>query len=1434
MGQNLYRRNAKALYLFMILLMVLTTAFTAPRPKLNDTIHYQVNKLLELNKKNVITAVVEDNQGFLWMGTGQNLYRYDGAQLKVFRHSPLDTTSLIEYSITSLKLESDSLLWVATIGGLCKLNLNSNNEHFDRYPFPDLYDDFNNNYLTVKTICEDDKNNLWLAGDFDCLLKFNKNTGRYTPVPLDSHFKVAFIKLKNKAQSTLIYKLEFDPDGVLWIAGILGLYKYDIKNELLTRIETSSHQDPTPDFIYSMYKDKSGTFWIGAKNGLYSFDPTKELFSLQFNLKVHTNSNSDAFQYPGIRQIKQDSKGNLWLRTFGAIYSYHHDKGLIDDYNIMETTQSSFSEGTALSVTKNDIILYANFSELNCLQPKINDFHTIQVQKDNVNSISSNSITALSADNDSIVWIGTIDGLNKLNLNTKQITTYRNDPHNESSLNSDRIKAIYRDSKGILWVGTEDAGLCRLVENTSPPSFIRYNSNPQNAGSISNDFIGFIKEFGDAFVITIVGDVYNRKNDNFYYQKDFDININSVPKNELQPGPSPGEYWHNTWNGIFRFIPPYKVVNDTLKIGKIFHIVSNVNEDQSLNCNKVHYVLKSEHFEPGTIWLGTWGGGINKMIYEPITGTDSFRIRFDHFTVDDGLCSNYISAMQEDDLGNLWVATDNGLSVFDPKNKTFKNYTTEHGLPSNYFNQAIAACKTDDGRMFFGTDNGVVWFYPKDQLQNQIIPQLIFTDFKINNRSVINDSESPLTHNINKTKKLILPYQKNSFGIDFNGVTHVYQNKNQYKFLLCGFDKDTVDAGTKNFAEYKNLPPGDYTFWVNAANSDGFWNPKGRTLNIIIKPPWYRTALAYIVYFLIFALLLNQYIRIRTQRLKRNQLLLEKKVEQRTIQYKKDQTQIEGQRKLLEQKNKEIVELDKLKTRFFTNISHEFRTPLTLIQGPVEDMLEQDKLPSRAKKTLSIVLQNTRRLLDLVNQLLQISSIESRKLKLKLSENNPTEHLKKIAGSFSSAAESKGILFKTHIPSQTELYFYDSDKIEKIVFNLLSNAVKYTPEGGQITLNVQLKAPKGENGSHYLQVSVSDTGIGIPQKDLDKIFELFYRSEEKEPISGTGIGLSLTRDLVKIMHGDISVSSSPGSGSTFHVVLPLGYHHFKKSEYILIKKPKGEVMVDNEGERNGKESNSSNTVLIVEDNADVRDYISGVLRSQFKIHEAIDGQAGLKLAIEILPDIVITDLMMPRMNGNEFCRQLKTNDNTSHIPVIMLTAKGELEDKIQGYKVGADEYLIKPFNSRELITRINNLLSQRKKLREKYCKEILVQPGNVKVQSMDEEFLERVMQTIEANIDEETFNTSSLGAELNMSHSTLFRKIQYITNMSPTEFIRTVRLKRAAELIIKHFGNISEIAFEVGFSNPSYFSKCFKKAYGQTPIEYQQSNAKNLSGIDKS
>jgi signal transduction histidine kinase/DNA-binding response OmpR family regulator len=737
--------------------------------------------------------------------------------------------------------------------------------------------------------------------------------------------------------------------------------------------------------------------------------------------------------------------------------------------------------------------------------------------------------------------------------------------------------------------------------------------------------------------------------------------------------------------------------------------------------------------------------------------------------------------------------------------------------------------KNAGGEMFFGSfENGFTMFHPDSIKDNPYIPPVVITAFK---RYNTDDAEGIgiVEKGISAQKAITVSYKDNILSFEFAALSYRNTFKNKYAYKLDGYNDQWIQLGTERRVSFTNLDPGEYTLCVKGSNNDGVWNEEGTSLKIIVTPPWWKTNWAYASYVLLVVGLLYG-----------------------SRRYDLNRIQLKNQLRLEHVEAEKMKELDHLKSRFFANISHEFRTPLTLILGPVEQM-RRSEFKGNLQEAYDMILRNGRRLLRLINQLLDLARIEAGRMALQARPENIVSFLKGLTLSFASAAERKRIALSFAAKEESIIVYCDRDKLEKIVSNLLSNALKFTPEGGRVSVQLSVSSEqllsKQLIADHWLLITVTDTGPGISKDQLDKIFDRFYQvdaSQTREQ-EGTGIGLALTKELVELHRGEISVHSEVGHGSSFIVRLPLGKAHLKPeevaNEQLSVTSDQFARFEDRESRMEDRTAgdkqpttndqqpptNDESIILIVEDNVDVRQYIRQYLEPEFKVIAAVDGVEGLEKALEIIPDLIISDVMMPKRDGNELCRILKNEEKTSHVPIIMLTAKADRDSKVQGLETGADDYLIKPFDSKELLARVHNLINQRRQLRERFSREIVLKPQDIAITPKDEVFLNKMKAVVERHLSEEDFDVATLSREVGMSHTQIHRKLKALTNQSVSQFIRSMRLARAVELLKQDAGTVAEIAYQVGFGSQAYFTKCFHEQFGHSPKEY----VKKLSQTSK-
>ncbi|MBD2754302.1 response regulator [Spirosoma validum] len=798
------------------------------------------------------------------------------------------------------------------------------------------------------------------------------------------------------------------------------------------------------------------------------------------------------------------------------------------------------------------------------------------------------------------------------------------------------------------------------------------------------------------------------------------------------------------------------------------------------------------------LWIGTFGRGLCRL--DKLTG------KIQQFTMSQGLPNNVIYAIRPDKNGHLWLSTNRGLCRFDTRTSEVRNYTADDGLPSDEFN-LFHDVALPDGRLIFGGINGYTIFDPQRIREDPYKPVVALTALRINNQLVSAlTPDSPIQRDINETSNIELTHEQNFLSIDFAALQFNQSRKNQYRYKLIGLDNDWIYSGNQATATYTNLPPKTYTFVVNASNTSGIWSPYVHQLQLTIAPPLWATWWAYSAYALLLLGMLIGYIRVRFRRMHQK-----------------------SQMELREQEAIQLKHLDEVKSRFFANITHEFRTPLTLIISPLEQLLKETT-ESPYHKRLGLVYRNANRLLRLINELLDLAKLEAGSLTVTPTPANLPEFIHRTVLVFTEEAERRQIQLQLINQISQHTYWFDSDKVEKILTNLLSNALKFTDPNGSITVALQAEpiAPNPENPvpTDLIRMSVHNTGAGIPVQNLPYVFDRFYQATplSETSVNGSGIGLSLVKELVEMMQGTISVESNSSLGTIFTVTLPCHQARATSTADTAINLFPSTTDPSQTIAKNSSVDESVPRILLVEDDNDIAEYVTSVLSTEWHVQRVNNGRSGVEAAIANGPDLIISDVLMPEMNGFELCRQLKTNSITNHIPILLLTAKVAIESRLEGLTAGADDYLAKPFQVDELRARIRNRLEHQQRIRQYYRTQFL-REGHLPQtsQAPEDEFMNKIYTILEARLDDQTFGVEPLADAVGMSRMHLSRKTKAMTGLTPNELIRMIRLKRAAELLLTG-ASISEVADRVGFDTPAYFSKVFKDQYRLTPSEYIEKN----------
>jgi signal transduction histidine kinase/ligand-binding sensor domain-containing protein/DNA-binding response OmpR family regulator len=1421
-------RNLERIGKVLILLFFLSTSISAQSPKVKFE---RLSTEHGLSHSSVY-CIFQDRKGFLWFGTENGLNRYDGYQFTTYYYEPDDTTSLSNSWVWSILEDHTGTLWVGTVDGLNQFD--RNRDCFVRYK----HDPGNPASLScsyVRVILEDHAGTLWI-GTTNGLNRFDRDTGKF----------ISYNRNTDNPEhlgGNYILTICEDQSQTLWVGTQGGLFRYDReKDALIPSEEWRELMTNKPLIVSALYQDRLGMLWIGT----WGWGTAHKRPGWNQTIVSHDNwLNIPA----GNLSFCEDHSGTLWIAA-NRLSQLNRETGLLAEYQYDPKLPTSISSPQIRAIYEsrhgeNGVLWFGTFwGGVSKLVQKQKKFVNYRPEFKNLTELNQNRISALVEGQDGEFWVGTAgSGLYQFDRETKNSSHYRIDPLWAPNTSPDFIEALCVDQNGELWVGASYSGGLHRYDRKRD-RFTHFLHDPKNPFSLSLNHISAIHEdrFGILWVGTDGGGLnqFDRNQERFirYQHQPQDSGSLSSNKVKIIFEDSSGVLWIGTWGGGLN-----KFDRERDKFVRYQHEPGNPN---SLSDNRIMTICESP---AGVLWIGTSSAGLNRF--------DCRDERFTSFTVKDGLPSNNIYGMLSDDRGNLWISTDKGLSKFNIATKIFRNYDAADGLPGDEFSER-AFCKSKTGELFFGGRHGFTAFYPDSIQDNPFVPPIVLTDFKIMNKPAELDTA------IAEKKHIVLRHDENFLSFEFAALNYVSPEKNQYRYKMEGVDQDWIYSGNptgvaRRFANYTGIAPGDYVFKVRGSNNDGVWNEQGASVRITINPPWWRTNWAYAIYALLIGTALYVVRRLERHRF---QTLNELKMQR-----------FEAQK---------LFELDQAKSRFFANISHEFRTPLTLILGPIEKMLAR-AAEGETKQDLSMIQRNARRLLQLINQLLDLSKLETGRMQLRARAEDVKSLLKGLVLSFASLAERKKITLKFDEPDETITAYLDRDKFEKIVANLLSNAFKFTPEEGKIEVAVAVAVGSSSHEgfipatasatANFFAITIKDTGIGMPADQLTHIFDRFYQvdnshTREHAPLDrksatvravlesayptgheGTGIGLALAKELVELHGGKILVESELFKGSVFTVLLPLGRAHLRDEEIVesseqlpvcseqlsvssdqhqasIIEQPATSNQLpatSNEQPATRRGTGKKPFILIIDDNSDVRRFIRSHLDQDYHILEAADGAEGLQKAIEKMPDLIISDVMMPKMDGIELCRQVKTDERTSHIPVILLTARASGESKVEGLETGADDYITKPFDARELLVRVKNLIEQRRKLRERFRREMSLQPREVTVNSMDEQFLQRALDIVEKHLSDSEFGVETFSKQIGMSRQHLNRKLQALTEHSANDFIRIIRLKRAAQLLEKRSATVTEIAYEVGFNNPAYFAECFRKEFGRSPSQYARS-----------
>ncbi|WP_316748755.1 two-component regulator propeller domain-containing protein [Pedobacter gandavensis] len=1307
--------------------------------------------------QSTVFAMKQDTLGFLWVGTQDGLNRYDSKNFKTYRPVKGQENSLQSYYIRSLFLDHSGSLWVGGNQGISRYD--DQKDSFINYKLPHRVGEW---YICSMT--EDANHNIWavsIAGDVFCL-------------------KAGAEQFVTMNLNTLAHGVK----NISWIgnwkhnmllATDVGLFEIQANTNALRKIVLGVDKP----YISDVFVDQND-LWIATEgHGLLRYDvKTKE--SKSFVHQPGKNSVAD----DNIRSIAKDAEGNLWLGTFRGLSILKLADFSFDNYYHQLSNPLTIGQNSVRFVYRDKqkgMWLGTYYGGISYYHKDDIKFNLLS-QNTGKPSLNDEVISAIKQDKNGNFWIGTNNnGINYWNPEKRTIIYFTAQENNPATLSSNNIKAINFDADGNVLIGTHKGGL--NVLNPGTGQIKRYLHQPNDPNSIAGDLVYSIlkDDKGRIWIGTRSGlDQFIPKSQKFVH-----VTADKAGKRLVSDDitclfqDSQGRIWIGTTNGVSQFYP------DNMLFGNI--------GDGTLSEDIVNCIAEDKKKR---IWMGTRDG---------LSLYDEGKRSFISFKNRKGFLAGTIYGIQPDDEGNLWISTNSGLLKFNPDSYAVQVFDERDGLQNNQFNE-YSFCKAKDGMLLFGGIKGISYFYPAALKQQPLSLKLNFTALEVFNRNMTTaDGTGILSKHIDQVESLELRPDDKQFSVFFNTFNYISTNRTHYYYQLEGFDRTWQE--TDDFkASYSNLPHGRYVLNVKAVGPNGEISPV-RSLEIIVLPPWYKTLWFYFALLLVVGIAAYMAYRIFTERMKALDQLKLAQLDKEKLQY-----------------------INQMKMDFFTNVSHELRTPLTLILAPLEELIKKTALDKVFGKKLDLMMVNAKRLYNLVDQLFEFRKTEMGTRQLKVTRSDLVSFVHEIYESFQPLAEKNKLKYVYQASEAKLSCYFDQDAMEKILFNLLSNAFKYTAAGDKISIELRTK-----NEEVYLKIT--DTGLGIPEEELPKVFDQFYQVNNKEMNLGSGVGLAFTKRLVELHHGRIMVESAPGKGSSFTVVIPLSEAVYKDDlgpervyELSTVSDPDSVVASDSgldagcpkeELKASGEATKDKRfKLLIVDDNQEILTYLEDYFSPDYQVALAADAKLALARLETEQFDLIISDVMMPELDGLHFCKKIKQNINTSHIPLILLTAKSETSQQIKGLEMGADDYVTKPFSIELLAAKISNLLRSRKRLKEYYAASKDIVPENIAFNTLDEEFLKEAISIIELHLSDSEFSVDKFSKEIGMSRSNLYLKLKAITGESVIEFMKRIRFKKAVELMVSKRYTIAQIAYTCGFNTPSYFSTAFKNHFGVMPSEY--------------
>lgn len=1296
---------------------------------------------------NTVYCILQDDRGFMWFGTKDGLSRYDGYQFKNYRNNKKDPQSIGNNCIRSLFQDSKRKIWIGTDAGAYIYDPDKDSfEYFDAKTKDGMRIE-----KEVNDIKQDQNGVYWFAVDWQGVFSYNP-----------ANQNLIFHRLNTVVNAWCIY---IDKENKVWIGTHGGgLNYFNTKRQKFEKVDYpfENKTNDNDDDIYRIFQDDYNDLLITTANS-----GVKRLESGNRNIYPFLPIDNPTSLF--IRDVIRKSDDEIWFATGSGICVYNILKKEIRFLQHSHLDPYSLSDNAVYSIYKDregGIWAGTYFGGVNYYPYQYTPFEKYYPteNQDKSHTLIGRRIREFQLANDGRIWIGTEDG--GLSLFDPETDTFEHYLPNgkPGSVSYNNIHGLLVDNDR-LWIGTYNHGLD--IMDTKTKKVIKHYEKTEKGNSIcDNSIFSIYKDHsGRVWVGTLYGLCYYNPESNDFTRIS---SLGNIFVNDILQTKD-GMIWVGSLGrGLYRFNP---------NNNKWTEFKNDPKNATSIAHNKIISLFEDSKM---TLWITTEGGGLCR--YNPKEEN------FTSFTTDEGLPNNVVYKIVEDNHSNLWLTTNQGIVCMNMNDYSTKQYSKSDGLLSNQFNYK-SGIKDANGHIYFGGLEGFVAFDPTSFLSNKHAPSVYIVRFELFNTIVKpGEKDSPLTEAIESTKKIELNHNQSTFSFSFAALSYVAPEKNQYAYMLEGFDQDWIYLDKAQKAAYSNIPPGKYTFKVKASNNNGIWSDEITSVEIYIHPPFYKTIWAYILYsVIIVSIIAFSSIAYRNRIRKKN---------------KHRQEVFENE------KSREIYDA---KISFFTNITHEIRTPLNLIKGPLEYIIKEKISNAERNEYLTVIERNTNRLLDLCNQLLDFRKTEQKGFRLNFTSTDIPQLINEIYERFNPTAVSRNLRFEINLPSDSFYADVDKEALTKILSNLFSNAIKYAKS--EIYLDVKKE-------SDSLNIIISNDGDKIKGHLREKIFDPFYQiadSDTKHVLNGTGLGLPLARSLAELHDGDLRYIDSDDQSNCFQLTLPIIQPNSVNLEHNNIEKSIKEKPVSDEE----LDDPIKYSLLVVEDDDDLRIFIYNQLKRHYNIYKAINGAEALEMLNSKQIDAVITDIAMPVMDGLQLCKEIKSNLDYSHIPIILLTAKTNLQSKIEGLEAGADAYVEKPFSINHILAQLSNLLANRNKLKKAFVNSPLVKIKSIALTKADEAFLKDVTGVIHKNISDTQFSVDTLAGALNMSRSSLHRKIKGVSGLTPNDFILLVKLKKAAEYIQEGY-RVNEVCFIVGFNSPSYFSKVFKKQFGVSPTEWIQ------------